>query len=267
MNIAIKHIYNDSILTYPKTEELDIENGEILVFSHGELKESVGKVISLDYKNGGGEKIDGEILRVATTEDLEKIEKQKQDSKECLKKIIQKVEELGVSMQIIETRISFDESEVNLLFMAEERIDFKEVVPKLAGFLRKRVYLNQIGMRDRAKETDGYGICGRRQCCSAGVFSKFKSVTMDTVKVQELAMKGAEKLSGPCSKLLCCLNYEAEEYERLRKKMPNWGSRVKTEKGEGKVIALDILNQRVKVYLEKGGAQMFEAKDVKAIKK
>ena len=79
-------------------------------------------------------------------------------------------------------------------------------------------------------------------------------------------MKGSEKLSGPCGKLLCCLAYELEEYERARKKMPAWGARVTTEKGEGKVISLDILNQNVKVYLEKGGTQVFPAREVKTVK-
>ena len=89
---------------------------------------------------------------------------------------------------------------------------------------------------------------------------------MEMVKTQELAMKGAEKLSGPCGKLLCCLAFELENYEKLRKNLPAWGSVVETEKGEGKIIALDILNQKVKIWLAKGGAEIFPAKEVKIVK-
>ena len=267
MNIAIKNAYDDTILTSPKPKDLEIKAGDLIVFSHGESKESIGEIISIGHKKGKDEtKITGEILRKVDEKDLAKIEKQKALTTEALEKCRDKVEEIEIPMQITEARLTFDESEVNLFFTAADRIDFKEIVPKLAGLLKKRIHLTQLGMRDRAQTVGGYGICGRKQCCTAGVFKKFRSVTMDAVKKQELAVKGSDKLSGPCGKLLCCLNYEVEEYEQLRKNMPAWGSQVETAKGPGKVIALDILNQRVKVRLDGGRSQLFETKEVKVRK-
>lgn len=269
MNIGIKSSYDDAILVSSGDTEAKLALGDFVIFSHGDHKEAIGKVEFLDRKKLDADEIllDGKVKRKANAKDLEKLAAQKQLAAESLEKAREKVAHLKLPMQIVDARIAFDETEVNFLFTSEERVDFKEIVPVLAGVMKKRIHLTQFGMRDRAKACCGFGICGRKQCCCSGVLPKFKSVTMDAVKKQELAMKGSDKLSGNCGKLLCCLNYELEEYERLRKSMPDWGSFVETPKGEGKVIALDILNQRVKVYLTKGGVDFFEARDVKTEKK
>lgn len=264
MNIGLRHSYDDLILVAATDTEWEVQLGNWMIFSHNDMKETTGQIVFLDRQKLSKEEIllDGKILRKANEKDLEKIHKQRTEASEALRKAREKVVELELPMQIVEARLAFDGGEVNFLFTAGERIDFKEIVPKLAGVMQKRIHLQQLGMRDRAKISDGFGICGRQQCCSSGVISRFQSVTMEMVKSQELVMKGADKLSGPCGKLLCCLAYELEEYERLRKSLPVWGSVVKTEKGEGKVIALDILNQTVKVALIKGGTQVFTADEL-----
>ncbi|MFH1375695.1 MAG: regulatory iron-sulfur-containing complex subunit RicT [Patescibacteria group bacterium] len=269
MNIGLRHSYDDLVLVAATDAEWEVKLGDWMIFSHGEMKETTGQVVFLDRQKLSKEEIllAGKILRKANEKDLKRMREQHEEAGKALRKAREKVVELGLPMQIVEARLAFDGGEVNFLFTAEERIDFKEIVPRLAGVMQKRIHLQQLGMRDRAKATDGFGICGRQQCCSSGVLSKFQSVTMEMVKSQELVMKGADKLSGPCGKLLCCLAYELEEYERLRKNLPNWGSSVKTEKGEGKVIALDILNQTVKVALSKGGTQVFTAEELKTGKK
>jgi len=269
MNIRIQNIYDDTTFVYSGENELDLESGDQLVFSEKEGMKQVGKVISLSSKKTTADEItlDGKIWRKVNDEDFEKIEDNAKKAEESLKKAREKITELDLKMKFVEARLSFESGEVNFFFTAEDRIDFREVVPKIAGILRKRIHLTQLGMRDKAKACGGFGICGREMCCSNGVISKFKSVTMEMVKIQELGMKNADKLSGPCGKLLCCLAYELDEYKKMRAKMPAWGSVVKTEKGEGKVISLDILNQSVKVWLEKGGAQVFPADAVKLVKR
>jgi len=279
MNIGIKNLYDDSILVSTEDHKLDLQLGDKIIFEKkaeardGDDKKAknekhIGEIVFLDRQRLEADEIvlNGKILRKVNKEDEKNIKANAEQASDALEKARAKVEELELKMQITEARLGFDNDEVNFFFTSEERIDFKDIVPKLAGMLKKRIHLTQLGMRDRAKACGGFGICGREQCCSSGVVSKFRSITMEMVKHQELAIKGSDKLSGPCGKLLCCLAYELEEYERLRKSLPAWGSIVKTEKGEGKVIALDILNQSVKVYLEKGGAQIFEAKAVKAVK-
>lgn len=265
MNIGIQNIYDDTVLVHAAENQWSVKIGDLVIASHGKHKEIAGKVVFLDRKKLAENEIilDGEILRKADQKDLAKIEKQKSNAVVALEKARAKIDELDLPMRLNEARFSFDDGEVNFFYTAGERIDFKEVVPKLAGAMKKRIHLSQLGQRDRAKMVGGFGICGRRQCCSGGALQKFHSITMEMVKTQELIMKGSDKLSGPCGKLLCCLRYELEEYERLRKKMPSWGSTVTTEKGVGKVISLDILNQRIKIYLEKGGVQFFSVADIK----
>ncbi len=268
MNLGIKNLYDDAILVSTEENKLDLQLGDRVVFEQKEKGNEIGEVVFLDRKKLSADEIilNGKILRRINEEDTAKFEANVKKADEVLERAREKIDELGLAMQITEARFALDGEEVNFFFTANERIDFREIVPKLAGMMKKRIHLTQLGMRDRAKICGGFGICGREQCCSSGIVTKFRSITMDMVKTQELAMKGSDKLSGLCGKLLCCLSYELEEYERLRKKLPSWGSMVQTEKGEAKVISLDILNQRVKVWLTKGGAEFFSADEVKTIK-
>ncbi|MFH0834673.1 MAG: regulatory iron-sulfur-containing complex subunit RicT [Patescibacteria group bacterium] len=268
MNLGIKNFYDDAIFVTSADNDLNLAIGDKIIFEQKEGGKNLGEIVFVDRKKLAADEIllDGKILRKANKKDLTKAEENSGEANGALEKARSKVSELGLPMQITEARLNLDGGELNLFFTADERIDFKEIVPKLAGVVQKRIHLTQLGQRDRAKACGGFGICGREFCCSGGALGKFKSITMEMVKTQELAMKGSDKLSGPCGKLLCCLAYELEEYEKARKKMPHWGARVKTAKGEGKVIALDILNQNVKVYLEKGGAQIFSAAEVKVVK-
>jgi len=268
MNVGIQNIYDDAILVDSSENDLKLQMGDKIIFEKKDEGKQVGEIVFLDRKKLEANEIflDGKILRRVNKADSEKMKTNAETAETALEKVQEKILELDLKMKILEARLSFEGGELNFFFTAEERIDFKEVVPKLAGLVQKRIHLTQLGMRDRAKACGGFGVCGREFCCKSGVVPKFRSITMEMVKTQELAMKGSDKLSGPCGKLFCCLAFEREEYEKLRKNLPAWGSMVQTEKGEGKVISLDILNQTVKVWLEKGGAQVFEAKDVKAVK-
>ena len=268
MNLGIKKFYDDTIYVSSADNELDLKIGDEIIFEQKEHGASFGKIVFVDRKKLNADEIllDGKIVRKASAKDFEKLEEQKVEAEKALEKALAKVAELKLPMQITEARLDFAGGELNFFFTANERVDFKNVVPQLAGVVQKRIHLTQLGQRDRAKNCGGFGICGREFCCSGGALGKFRSITMDMVKTQELAMKGSDKLSGPCGKLLCCLNYELDEYKKMRKKMPHWGARVETEKGEGKVISLDILNQKLKVYLDKGGAQVFPVAEVKIIK-
>ncbi len=268
MNVGIKNFYDDAIFVSSKENELDLQLGDEVVFEQKETGKQVGKIVFVDRKKLAADEIllDGKILRKINKADLEKFAENATFAEEALEKARAKIEELGLSMQIVEARVDFGGEEINFFFTADERVDFKEVVPKLAGVMQKRIHLTQLGMRDRGQACGGFGICGRKFCCASGVLPKFQSITMDMVKTQELAMKGSEKLSGPCGKLLCCLAYELDEYTKMRKNLPAWGTIIETPKGEGKVISLDILNQSVKVWLTKGGAEIFSADDLKNVK-
>jgi len=268
MNIGLKNFYDDTIFVSSADNSLDLKIGDKIIFEQKECGKSFGEIVFINRKKLAADEIslDGKILRKAAENDFEKIAENQNKATDALEKAREKIAEINVAMQIVEARLNFEDSEMNFFFIANERIDFKEVVPRLAGMLKKRIHLSQLGQRDRAQACGGFGICGREFCCSSGVLPKFRSITMEMVKTQELAMKGSDKLSGPCGKLLCCLHYELEEYAKLRKKMPHWGTIVSTKKGDGKVISLDILNQKVKIWFEKGGAEIFSANEVKTVK-
>ncbi len=267
MNIGIAYTYDGSTLLYAGEDEWGLQLGDEVIFSHGDTKQAAGKIVFFDRKKVTNETIlNGKILRKVNTKDLEKLAKQKESATAATEKCREKVSELALPMKIISASWNFDESELNFSFSAEERVDFRELVPCLAGLFKKRIHLQQVGARDRAKALGGYGICGRELCCSK-VLPKFHSVTMDMARTQELSMKGADKLSGPCGKLLCCLSYELKEYEKLRRGMPHYGSMVDTPHGGAKIIGLDILNQKVKVWLDTGGVDIFTVAEVKTTKK
>jgi len=267
MNIGIYHPFDDSTLMYAGENEWELKMGDPVIFSHGDKKELFGRVSFFDRKKLNTETpLNGTILRKATTEDEDKRGKLESKALEMLGVCKEKVAELGLAMQVLHASFSFDESEISFFYNSTERVDFRELVPKLAGALKTRVHLQQIGARDRAKVAGGYGPCGLEQCCTSGVMPEFKSITMEMARLQELAMKGADKLSGNCGKLLCCLSYEVDAYAEMRKHLPEYGRFVQTPKGAGKVIGLDILNQIIKVYLDIGGVIFLPASDVEQIK-
>ena len=135
------------------------------------------------------------------------------------------------------------------MFTAPERVDFRELVLDLSKNIHKKIYLQQIGPRDRARILGGYGRCGKKQCCST-FLQELPSVTMDTARLQNLLFKSTTKLSGSCGKLLCCLNYELEDYTSLRNNLPEVGTRIKVKSKEGQVVGVDILNQLVRVQFK-----------------
>jgi cell fate regulator YaaT (PSP1 superfamily) len=264
MNLKIKNLYDDNIFFASAEETLTLKLGDLVVFQPKDTGLQVGSIITLNAPKADIDDITlgNKIERKINKEDQKKLEENAEAAEQCLEKARAKILEMSINMKITEARFSFDTSELNFFFTASERVDFREVVPKLAGAMQKRIHLTQLGIRDRAKICGGFGICGREQCCSNGIIHKFRSVTMDMVKTQELAGKNSEKLSGPCGKLLCCLAYELEEYEKMRKQLPSWGSQVKTSKGAGKIISLDVLNQKIKVLFEKGGTHIFGINEI-----
>jgi cell fate regulator YaaT (PSP1 superfamily) len=266
MFLGIKNLYNNATFVYSGKNEFQLKIGDIFIFFLEE-KKYVGKIIFAEQKkiDSTQTEFNGKILRKVTAEDLAKIQKQKTEAAKALISAQSRIKDLKIKMNITEARLSFDEGEINFLFTAPERVEFRDVVPVLAGLMKKRIHLQQLGARDRARFVGGFGICGKKQCCCNGAVTHFKSISMEIAKAQELTVKGSEKLSGNCGKLFCCLDYELSEYQRLRKKMPELQSQVQTSKGKGIVIGLNILSQQVKVRFDTGAMQVFDVKDGKLV--
>ena len=147
----------------------------------------------------------------------------------------------------MDSSFTFDRKQLLLNFLADERIDFRELAKRMAGKFKTRIELRQIGARDKAKSIDGYGVCGRRLCC-AGFLNHIDSISMNMAKNQNIALNPS-KINGCCGRLLCCLTYEDEQYSCCRVGMPTVGKKITLEQGEGKVISVDILNRKYKVLI------------------
>jgi cell fate regulator YaaT (PSP1 superfamily) len=133
-------------------------------------------------------------------------------------------------------------------YLSEKRVDFRELVKDLARTFQTRIEMRQIGVRDEAKLLADYGDCGKPVCCNTHL-SKMPPVSMRMAKIQKTTLDPS-KISGRCGRLKCCLRYEFDTYQALERELPAVGSRVLTAKGQGRVLALEILARKVVVEFE-----------------
>jgi cell fate regulator YaaT (PSP1 superfamily) len=155
------------------------------------------------------------ILRKATAEDIVKEEKNKEREAEAFSMAQDMIAERELPMKLIRVEYSFDASRATFFFFSETRIDFRELVKELAYKLKSRIEMRQIGVRDVARMIGGFGPCGRELCCSA-FLKNFEPVSIRMAKKQEMVLNPA-KISGVCGRLLCCLSYEYEMYDEIKK--------------------------------------------------
>ena len=188
------------------------------------------------------------VLRRATAQDEKTIAENRAKEKKAFDVCLQKIAEHGLDMQLVSAEVAFDGSKILFYFTADERVDFRELVKNLAGVFHTRIELRQIGVRDKAKMVGGLGICGRPFCC-ASFLDDFQPVSIKMAKTQNLSLNPT-KISGTCSRLMCCLKYEQDAYEDLIRTSPKLDSFVDTPEGRGTVVELDLLRQRVKVRME-----------------
>lgn len=206
-----------------------------------------------------------EIIRVATDKDFEQINKNKADEQQALVIAAEKVAEHNLKMKMVDAEYTFDRSKIILYFTADGRVDFRELVRSLAGALKTRIELRQIGVRDEARQIGGLGICGRPLCCKQ-FLDDFRPVSIKMAKEQGLSLNPT-KISGACSRLMCCLQYEQEGYEYMLKKMPSRGDRLKTPSGdEGVVIDTNTLKGLVKIKIASGDASRIEQYNIDELK-
>ena len=192
-----------------------------------------------------------QVIRVATPEDDEVAEKNKDKEKKAYDICIEKIRKHNLDMKLIDAEYTFDNNKVLFYFTADGRIDFRELVKDLAAVFKTRIELRQIGVRDETKAVGGIGICGRPLCCST-YLSDFVPVSIKMAKEQNLSLNPT-KISGVCGRLMCCLKNEQETYEDLNSKLPNIGDIVNTTDGlRGEVNSVSVLRQLVKVIVEVG---------------
>ncbi len=188
------------------------------------------------------------VMRVATPEDDEKAEKNREKEREAFKICQEKIRKHQLEMKLIDAEYTFDNNKVLFYFTADGRIDFRELVKDLASVFKTRIELRQIGVRDETKILGGIGICGRPLCCHS-YLSDFVPVSIKMAKEQNLSLNPT-KISGVCGRLMCCLKNEQETYEDLNSRLPYVGDHVTTVDGfKGEVQSLSVLRQLVKVII------------------
>lgn len=227
----------------------------VTVITETEKGLQFGKVVS--YLGNESKNIEElkSIVRISTKKDYEEHLKNLRDADQALKECRRLVKELNLDMKMINASFTFDRTQLIFNFLADERIDFRELARKLAAIYRTRIELRQIGARDKAREVGGVGICGEKICC-ANFLSHIDSVSMNMAKNQGLALNPS-KINGLCGRLLCCLTYEDEEYLRCSEGLPNIGETITTEKGEGEVINIDTLNRTYKVLVNNEKVEVY----------
>lgn len=187
------------------------------------------------------------VIRVATSEDLDIVERNGHEAREAFTLCEDKISEHDLPMKLIDAEYTFDRNKIIFYFTADGRVDFRELVKDLAAIFRTRIELRQIGVRDEAKMLGGIGPCGRMLCCST-FLGDFEPVSIKMAKDQNLSLNPT-KISGLCGRLMCCLKYENDLYEEAKRELPDIGNMIRTPNGEGKVIGLNMLERLIQVEL------------------
>lgn len=185
------------------------------------------------------------VIRVATDYDRELRDTNRAKEKDAFDICVRKIAEHGLDMKLVDVEYSYNGSKVMFYFTADGRVDFRELVKDLAGVFRTRIELRQIGVRDEAKMLGGLGSCGRPVCCKA-FLSDFAPVSIKMAKEQSLSLSPT-KISGICGRLMCCLKYEQDSYESMRKQMPRPGRDVRTPDGDGTVLENNVITEKTRV--------------------
>jgi cell fate regulator YaaT (PSP1 superfamily) len=164
-------------------------------------------------------------------------------------------------MKLVDASFQSNGDKITFFFIAENRVNFRELVKQLASEFHTRIEMRQIGARNEAKMRGGVGCCGLPICC-ASFLPDFEPVTIRMAKDQGISLDSA-KISGLCGRLLCCLAYESDTYSELNKDLPKCGSRVMTAHGEGKVVKLNVISQTLLIETEDNRLITIKANELK----
>jgi cell fate regulator YaaT (PSP1 superfamily) len=207
--------------------------------------------------------VHGEILRLVTAEDGEHEARLAETRQAYFATCQELVARRRLQMELVDAEIIHGRERVVFYYLAEKRVDFRELVKDLARALRTRIEMRQIGVRDEAKLLADYGDCGKPVCCNTHL-TRMPPVSMKMAKIQKTTLDPA-KISGRCGRLKCCLRYEYETYRALESDLPAVGSTVATAKGRGRVIAHEILARKLVVEFEDRRRIIVGSDDVLAI--
>ena len=192
------------------------------------------------------------VVKKADYADYNTYLKNLKDSSDVLKDLKRKIEEENIIMHVVDANYSFDRKHLVINFVADERIDFRDLVKYLASKYKAHIELHQLGVRDKAKEIGGLGQCGRILCCKS-FKNNMDGISINMAKNQNLSLSPS-KINGCCGRLLCCLSYENCTYSSLRNELPRIGDIIEIDGKKVKVLKVDLL--RKKILIDNDGQEM-----------
>ncbi|WP_419802235.1 PSP1 domain-containing protein [Mucilaginibacter sp.] len=234
---------------YLNIDNIYLENGELVVTETTTGGFDVGHVsitgelvrMQLVKKHVKEADVTKKIFRKASPSDVEKWKAAKEQEWETMHKARKLALDLNLSMKISDVDYQGDKTKATFYYTAEGRVDFRELIKKMAESFRIRIEMRQIGMRQEASRLGGIGSCGRELCCSTWL-TDFKTVSTAAARYQNLSLNTL-KLAGQCGKLKCCLNYELDSYMDALKDIPDDVHILRTEKGDARLQKTDIFKK------------------------
>jgi len=221
-----------------------LESGEVVIAPGQVVSSPVG-----DLKR---------IERRATWQDLADLARMRLQERDALDQVRAAIQAHDLPMNAVLAEYNYDGTRLTVYFVSDEyRVDFRDLARDLAGSLRARVHLRQIGARDKAKLLGGIDRCGRELCCSTWL-PEFQPISIRMAKTQNLPLNPSE-ISGVCGKLLCCLAFEDEQYAEMRHGLPRIGARLTSAVGKGRVVDANILTRKVTILWETGARVEIDA--------
>jgi cell fate regulator YaaT (PSP1 superfamily) len=207
----------------------------------------------------------GQILREMSADDSNELShihtKERAEFEVCMRH----VQRLALQMTLLDVEHLFGGERVVIYYLADERVDFRDLVKALASEFQTRIEMRQVGVRDEAKLLADYGDCGQPVCCNT-FLSEMPPVSMKMAKVQKATLDPT-KISGRCGRLKCCLRYEYDTYEDLQRDMPPIGSEIVTANGKARVLGQEILAQQLLVQMEDNRRVLIDVSEVLTVVK
>ncbi|MFK7769225.1 MAG: regulatory iron-sulfur-containing complex subunit RicT [Mariniblastus sp.] len=202
----------------------------------------------------------GQIVREVSTEDLGAIDDIDGSRQSKLAACQKHIETLGLDMKLVDIEQLFGGERLVVFYLAEERVDFRELVKLLASDFQTRIEMKQIGVRDEAKLLADYGDCGKPVCCNNHLVT-MPPVSMKMAKLQKATLDPT-KISGRCGRLKCCLRYEFDTYEEIQKQLPRIGAQIVTRDGKAKVLNHRIITEQILIETEDHRRMVIDASEV-----
>jgi len=241
--ISVRFETTNKIYTFSTTDQSIKDNDAVVVETLRGIEYAM--VVSDPFDKPNVDMEIKPIVRKATIEDKNQFETNKKDAIEAKNTCQEESDKLNLQMNIISAEYTLDRQKITFIYLADDRVDFRELLKVLASIFHCRIDLRQVGTRDKAKMVSGIGVCGRELCC-AKFMGDFDRISINMAKNQLLALN-IQKLSGQCGNLMCCLRFEDEAYKDIRKELPKLNSQVEYEGETYRITSMNVIAKNCKL--------------------